>query len=70
MFKRSLFSFLFLFLITKNLVAIADDADKDSINKIEVDLISLYNPLGLSFAAKAYHRLFKFVLKRMGSMSR
>ncbi len=56
MFKRSLLSFLYLLLFTKSLAAIADDADKDSINKIEVDLISLYNPLGLSFAAKAYHR--------------
>ena len=56
MYKYIFLSLLYFFLISKSLFALADDAAKDNINQLEIDLISLYNPLGLSLAAKGYHR--------------
>ncbi|MDH5611385.1 MAG: hypothetical protein OEY66_02855 [Gammaproteobacteria bacterium] len=45
-------SSLYIFLVIKSLPALAND----SFNQLEVDLISLYNPLGISFSAMGYHR--------------
>lgn len=56
MYKYSCLSLLYFFLITKSLFAVADDAEKDTFNRLELDVISLYNPLALAFSAKGYHR--------------
>lgn len=54
--KYTCLCLLYFFLVTRSLFAVADETDKDSFNRLELDLVYLHNPQGLSISAKGYHR--------------
>ncbi|MCK5335590.1 MAG: hypothetical protein KAQ67_05480 [Gammaproteobacteria bacterium] len=49
-------SFLFLILISNNIFCSAAEVDEDTFTRLELDLISLYNPLGISVSANGFYR--------------
>ena len=56
MFKLHFLPFILFLLLAGSSMALAEKLTYDTANILEADIVSLYNPLGISLSAKAYHR--------------